>query len=77
MNDSNVNTRIQKFYNKGYQDALKDSDAFLNAAIEQFGHIKLRKSTATLGDFLSMVATEMNNCFGGTLYTETKEEVND
>ena len=76
MSDSNVTYRIQNFHNIGYQSALKDCDNFLKAAIEKFGDRQFNH--VTLGEFLGLVAKEMNECFGGTLYnSNVMEKIND
>ena len=72
---SNVNNRIQNFYNKGYQDALKDCDNFIKVLTMRFGYLKINND-ATLEDFLKLAAKEMNLCYGGNIYNQPKEENN-
>ena len=56
---SNVDTRLQKFYNKGYRDAITDNARFVSLVIEKFGYLKM-ENQLTLEQFLAIMLHEFN-----------------
>lgn len=56
---SNVNTKLQDFYNRGYGDAIDQCSAFLKAIEAKFGNMTLGGGL-TLGKFIVTMDTEIN-----------------
>jgi hypothetical protein len=62
---SNVNTKMQTFYRKGYHDAIMDSTAFIDLVSKKFGHLKF-KNDLTLDLFLATMLNDLNRSLNGS-----------
>jgi hypothetical protein len=70
-----VDTRIQVFYNKGYNVALADLNSFMDRVGTNFSHLKFNDKI-TAKDFLAAVMTQFNNVYGYNILTDKKDDTN-
>ena len=69
---SNINTKIQAFYNKGYRDAMNDVNYFIDVTRQHFGDLKVEQGL-TIDKFLAIMLDELNKTYGRSTETQHVE----
>lgn len=69
---SNVNTRIQDFYHRGYGDGVAECVNFMRHAASRFGKTQ-PKDDHTVGDLYRAMATVLEEHFGAKPATNDGE----
>ena len=67
---SNVNTKIQDFYNKGKSDGINDCDNFIRLVAGKYGNVRLENGL-TVDKFLTILSEQMSKHTGGSAYNST------